>query len=75
MNNTFRNGFAALTVIGVLALGACKTTDDGMDGTDAPTPAPAEPAPMTPATPTDSSTAPPTESAAPPTGTPTDGTP
>ena len=72
MNNTLRNGFAALTVIGVLALGACKTTDDGMDDMDAPEAAPAEPmsepTPTTPTTPTDPTTPPPSE-------TPTDGTP
>lgn len=72
MNNTLRNTFAALTVAGILTLGACKTTDDGMDDMDSatpPQPTPmSEPTPTTPTTPTDSSTVPPT-------GTPTDGTP
>ena len=70
MNNTFRNAFAALTVVGILALGACKTTDEGMDE---PSPAPAESTPTTPAdtttTPTDTTTTP-TPTTTPPAGTP-----
>jgi hypothetical protein len=71
MNNTLRNAFAALTVVGILALGACKTTDEGMDE---PSTSPAES--TTPTTPTDPTTTPTdtTTPPPPPTGTPT-GTP
>lgn len=70
MNNTLRNAFAALAVVGILALGACKTTDESMDE---PSASPAES--TTPATPTDTTapsdttTTPPTTEP-PPSGTP-----
>lgn len=76
MKNTLRNAFAALAVAGLLTLGACKTTDDGMEDPDTPTSAPAEPqSEPTPATPTDSMTPTTTPTETPPAATPTDGTP
>jgi hypothetical protein len=72
MNNTLRNAFTALTVVGILALGACKTADES---TDEPSTSPAEES-TTPTTPTDPTTTPTdtTTPPPPPTGTPT-GTP
>lgn len=71
MNNTLRNAFTALTVVGILALGACKTTDEGMDE---PSTSPAESTtPTTPTdttTPTDPTTTPPATTEPPPSGTP-----
>ena len=63
MNNTLRNAFTALTVVGILALGACKTTDEGMDE---PSASPAEES-TAPTTPTDTTTPTPTDTTAPPT--------
>ncbi len=62
MSILLRNSLLALTVVGALSLGACKTTDDTMDSTTPePSSAPAEPMDST-TPPADPTTAPPTDS-------------